>query len=201
MLGRICLKTFSRLFTCMFVECMQILSLTNDVYISFGFASIVRWKCNAKFTLKWFYGRFNAFSAIYIMCTICIQVPVQFVFQHFTSYKIEEKVSYRTDLLSTRTRINFSLVLSHACSVFSGITERKRNTWDFYAHILPLLLFVFCRYKNAKCLHILQIVEIFISFAVHAVRLVCDLFLRGKCSIFRENYSNEVKLHNMDKKK
>lgn len=58
---------------------------------------------------------------------------------------------------------------------------QQRNAWDSYAHILPSLcyLYTFClANKNAKCLHTLQIVEIFISFAFYVT------YQQRRCGFF-----------------
>lgn len=139
-----------------------------------------RW--NAKFTWSDCSAVSVLFHHLYHVHYLHLQIPMQFVCEHFTSRKIEEKVSYRTDLQSTCIRINFSLVLftcllgSRSVFFFWGITV-KSEILETFMHIFYRHCYLyFVGIKIAKCLHILQIVEIFISFAWHAVRLVCDLF-------------------------
>lgn len=197
-LGAFVWRLFS-LFTCMFGECMQILSLMNDVCVSFFFSLFSTTPSFSRplkhhvvvsllfepfldFIFTWsFLQTLKTFSAIISKGarTVCTKVPLQFVKANISRIAEEKKRFHIAQICFSLLLLPLFfiffllllLLLSISRPFFSTSGNslqsfKNRNAWDCYAHILPLVLFVFSEYKNAKCLHTLQIVEIFISLAI-----------------------------------
>lgn len=167
MLGRICLKTFPfYLHVCMFGECMQILSLTNDISVhcacmcllALNNIVVVIVLTNERTTflenpleislsLSFFLWRSVYFFAVGVsllhnICTKPHTAPFH-AKKPKQNCKIEEWFPYRTDLFSHGVFFSLPFSVTSFSSCKRWFRASLQNAWDSYAHILPSMLFVY----------------------------------------------------------